>query len=50
MATLQPDGGFGRILAAYGGVLVAGSIAWGTVRVPHALEAAGEATARTAGT
>ncbi len=31
MATLQPDANFGRILAAYGGVLVAGSLAWGRV-------------------
>lgn len=30
-ATLQPDGQFGRILAAYGGVFVAGSILWGVV-------------------
>ncbi|MFF2524907.1 YnfA family protein [Streptomyces liangshanensis] len=30
-ATLQPDGHFGRILAAYGGVFVAGSIFWGVV-------------------
>lgn len=30
-ATLQPDGNFGRVLAAYGGVFVAGSIAWGVV-------------------
>nr|WSW68590.1 YnfA family protein [Streptomyces sp. NBC_00995] len=29
VATLQPDGEFGRVLAAYGGVFVAGSIAWG---------------------
>ncbi|MDM7829726.1 YnfA family protein [Cellulomonas edaphi] len=29
MATLQPDASFGRILAAYGGVFVAGSLAWG---------------------
>jgi small multidrug resistance family-3 protein len=29
VATLQPDVNFGRILAAYGGVLVAGSLAWG---------------------
>ncbi|MEV6596981.1 YnfA family protein [Actinoplanes sp. NPDC051346] len=29
MATLQPDANFGRILAAYGGVFVAGSLAWG---------------------
>ncbi|MFE4171256.1 YnfA family protein [Streptomyces sp. NPDC056909] len=31
VATLQPDGEFGRTLAAYGGVFVAGSIAWGAV-------------------
>ena len=29
VATLQPDAHFGRILAAYGGVFVVGSIAWG---------------------
>ncbi|WP_448609042.1 YnfA family protein [Geodermatophilus sp. URMC 60] len=29
VATLQPDASFGRILAAYGGVFVAGSLAWG---------------------
>jgi small multidrug resistance family-3 protein len=29
VATLQPDLHFGRILAAYGGVFVAGSLAWG---------------------
>ncbi|MCX4981592.1 YnfA family protein [Streptomyces sp. NBC_00572] len=29
VATLQPDAEFGRVLAAYGGVFVAGSIAWG---------------------
>nr|WP_310314644.1 YnfA family protein [Saccharothrix longispora] len=28
VATLQPDAHFGRILAAYGGVFVAGSLAW----------------------
>ena len=28
-ATLQPDPTFGRILAAYGGVFIAGSLAWG---------------------
>ncbi len=28
VATLQPDPNFGRILAAYGGVFVAGSLAW----------------------
>lgn len=30
-ATLQPDAHFGRILAAYGGVFVAGSMLWGMV-------------------
>jgi small multidrug resistance family-3 protein len=30
-ATLQPDPHFGRILAAYGGIFVAGSLAWGVV-------------------
>lgn len=29
VATLQPDANFGRILAAYGGVFVAGSLGWG---------------------
>ncbi len=29
VATLQPDAQFGRILAAYGGVFVAGSLLWG---------------------
>jgi len=29
VATLQPDASFGRILAAYGGVFVAGSLLWG---------------------
>jgi small multidrug resistance family-3 protein len=31
VATLQADANFGRILAAYGGVFVAGSLAWGAV-------------------
>ena len=31
VAILQPDAHFGRILAAYGGVFVAGSLAWGMV-------------------
>lgn len=31
VATLQPDATFGRILAAYGGVFVTGSLAWGRV-------------------
>lgn len=29
VATMQPDAHFGRILAAYGGVFVAGSLVWG---------------------
>jgi small multidrug resistance family-3 protein len=29
VATFQPDANFVRILAAYGGVFVAGSLAWG---------------------
>jgi small multidrug resistance family-3 protein len=29
VATLQPDAHFGRVLAAYGGVFVIGSLAWG---------------------
>jgi small multidrug resistance family-3 protein len=29
VATFQPDAHFGRILAAYGGVFIAGSLAWG---------------------
>ncbi|CAN5398933.1 YnfA family protein [soil metagenome] len=31
VATLQEDANFGRILAAYGGIFVAGSLAWGIV-------------------
>ncbi|WP_298742351.1 YnfA family protein [uncultured Microbacterium sp.] len=31
IAALQPDANFGRVLAAYGGVFVAGSLAWGIV-------------------
>ena len=31
VATLQDDPHFGRILAAYGGIFVAGSLAWGIV-------------------
>ncbi len=29
IATLQPDANFARVFAAYGGVFIAGSIAWG---------------------
>ena len=29
VATFQPDSQFGRVLAAYGGVFVVGSLAWG---------------------
>lgn len=31
VAAFQPDANFGRVLAAYGGVFVAGSLAWGMV-------------------
>ena len=31
VATFQPDAHFGRVLAAYGGIFVAGSLAWGVV-------------------
>jgi len=31
VATFQPDPNFGRILAAYGGVFVAGSLVWAMV-------------------
>ncbi|WP_328295796.1 YnfA family protein [Kineococcus sp. NBC_00420] len=30
-ATLQPNAQFGRVLAAYGGVFVAGSLLWGAL-------------------
>jgi small multidrug resistance family-3 protein len=29
VATLQPSADFGRILAAYGGIFIVGSLAWG---------------------
>ena len=31
VATGQPSGEFGRVLAAYGGIFVAGSLLWGIV-------------------
>lgn len=31
VATLQPDAAFGRVLAAYGGVFIAGSLLWAVV-------------------
>jgi small multidrug resistance family-3 protein len=31
VAALQPDPNFGRVLAAYGGVFIIGSLAWGIV-------------------
>ena len=31
VATFQPDANFGRILAAYGGIFVAGSLLWAVV-------------------
>lgn len=29
IASFQPDANFGRVLAAYGGVFIVGSLAWG---------------------
>ena len=31
IATAQPDSHFGRVLAAYGGIFVAGSLVWGVI-------------------
>lgn len=31
IAALQPDHNFGRVLAAYGGVFIVGSLAWGVI-------------------
>jgi small multidrug resistance family-3 protein len=31
IAALQPDVNFGRVLAAYGGIFIAGSLAWGII-------------------
>lgn len=31
VATAQPDSHFGRVLAAYGGIFVAGSLTWGVL-------------------
>jgi small multidrug resistance family-3 protein len=31
VATFQPDPHFGRLLAAYGGIFVVGSLAWGVL-------------------
>ena len=31
VASFQPDANFGRVLAAYGGVFVAGSLLWGVL-------------------
>ena len=31
VAALQPDANFGRVLAAYGGVFIIGSLVWGMV-------------------
>lgn len=31
VATLQDDNNFGRVLAAYGGIFVAGSLGWATI-------------------
>jgi small multidrug resistance family-3 protein len=31
VAALQPDANFGRVLAAYGGVFIVGSLLWGMI-------------------
>ncbi|QKT08673.1 YnfA family protein [Gordonia sp. X0973] len=31
VAAAQPDANFGRVLAAYGGVFIVGSLAWGMI-------------------
>ncbi|MFS0867442.1 YnfA family protein [Microbacterium sp. 179-B 1A2 NHS] len=31
IAAFQPDANFGRVLAAYGGIFIAGSLAWGVL-------------------
>lgn len=31
VATFQPDAHFGRVLAAYGGIFIVGSLLWGVV-------------------
>jgi small multidrug resistance family-3 protein len=31
VAALQPDANFGRVLAAYGGIFIVGSLLWGVV-------------------
>jgi len=31
VASLQPDASFGRVLAAYGGIFIAGSLAWAAI-------------------
>lgn len=31
LAAFQPDANFGRVLAAYGGVFIAGSLSWGAL-------------------
>jgi small multidrug resistance family-3 protein len=31
VAALQPDANFGRVLAAYGGVFIVGSLLWGII-------------------
>ena len=31
VAAFQPDAHFGRVLAAYGGVFIAGSLVWGVI-------------------
>lgn len=49
VATLQPDPHFGRILAAYGGVFVAGSLAWWpTASVPTGTTSSARSSASSA--
>jgi len=31
IAALQPDANFGRVLASYGGIFIAGSLVWGII-------------------
>ena len=46
VAAFQPDANFGRVLAAYGGIFIAGSLAWGMALVgfrPDRFDLAGAA-------
>ena len=39
IAALQPDANFGRVLAAYGGVFIVGSLLWGVALTASGLTA-----------